>query len=125
MAEKKIEPLIKTAEYKLPTGAVIHARKANNRDRRTLLESPDLNRQNLMEMLASGCIVKIEFPKGHEMYPSGHSVEFSMADTKDVWMRLDELALEDSISYVEAFGANNWPGESVIKQVIEASKEKK
>jgi hypothetical protein len=119
--DKVSELVVKSAEYKLPTGVILHARKPNNGDRRTLLEAPDTNRQYLMEILASGCITKIEFPIDHEKYPAGKVFEYDVDDRKDVWARMDVLDLEDSITYVEAFGTKNWPSEAMIKQVIDAA----
>lgn len=120
----EMKPALKTTEYKLPSGVVIHARKPNNGDRRILLEAPDTNRQHLMEVLAAVCITKIEYGADH-WKNTDLVTEFKLDDRKEVWARMDDLELEDSISYVEAFGANNWPSEAMIKQVMDASKSSK
>lgn len=123
--EKKATPTLVLVQYTLPTGATAVARKPNNGDRRALMDAPEFNQRYLMEVLSATCLHKIIYPKGHEKWPEGMTLEFDVADKKDTWARLDDLDLEDSISYVEAFGANNWPAEAMIKQVVESSKAKK
>ena len=126
-AKTMLTPVIKTVEYVLPTGAVVHARKPNNGDRRILMNAPEVNQRYLMEILAAVCATKIVFPEGHEMFPEGYTIELAAVKPDDTaaWERLDLLALEDSISFVEAFGANNWPSDTMIKQVMDAAKAKK
>lgn len=123
----KVTGLVVLSEFTLPSGAVVVARKPNNGDRRSLLESPDMAERNLMEYLACLCATKIEYKAGHEEFPDGAVVEFSADDNKKetVWSKLDALALEDSIAYIEAFGAKNWPSQQAIKEVLEAAKAKK
>ena len=120
----KQPPVTLGTEYRLPDGAVLHCRKPTNGMRRVLVEQPETNLRFLMEILAAGCLVKMELPVGYNDELTEVSVEdFEMQEIKaDVWKRLDKLSLLDQQAFMEAFQDNNMPTKAMIDSVITAVK---